>query len=308
MGTRTEVRFAGYDCVKLENGALAVWLTRSVGPRMIGLALPGGANLFAELPADTLECPGVGAFSLRGGHRLWYAPEDPRRTYLPDDEPLAIAEIEHGVLITQPVEASTGIQKSLAVTLPGSDARVIVDHKLHNRGSDPVELAPWAITQLKPGGTAVLPQATGLADAYGLLPNRHVVLWPYTPINSPHITWRDAFILVAATMRDGALKLGFPNPTGWLAYLVDGTLFVKHAAYDPNAAYFDRGSSSECYCNARFVELETLGPRVTLAPGQSAGHRETWTVHPATHLQDLTGLGDLSGLAGAEPARPDSSE
>jgi hypothetical protein len=288
--TRIETRFAGYDCVRLENEALALWITRSVGPRIIGLALPGGANLFAELPDDTVECPGAGAFSFRGGHRLWYAPEDPRRTYLPDDDPLAIAEIENGLRITQPVEAPTGIQKSLAVTLPGREAHVVVDHTLHNRSRSPLELAPWAITQLRPGGVAVLPQATALVDEYGLLPNRHLVFWPYTRLDSPHITWGDRYLFVEATMRDGALKIGFPGPVGWLAYIVDGTLFVKRATYLPDADYFDRGSSSECYCNPRFLELETLGPRTTLAPGELVTHRETWVVRAGVSVQDLPGL------------------
>jgi hypothetical protein len=50
--TRSETRFASHDCVKLENTTLALWLTRSVGPRILGLALPGGENLFAVLPDD----------------------------------------------------------------------------------------------------------------------------------------------------------------------------------------------------------------------------------------------------------------
>jgi len=302
--TRSEAHFAGYECLKLENQALALWLTRSVGPRIIGLALPGGANLFAVLPDDRAECPGAGTFSFRGGHRLWYAPEDLRRTYLPDDDPLTIVEVKDGARVTQRIEGSTGIQKSLTITLPGDDAQVLVDHTLHNRGSAPVELAPWSITQLKPGGTAVLPLATGLADTGGLLPNCHLVLWPYTRLDSPYISWSDTCISVTATMQEGALKLGFPNPRGWLAYVVDGTLFVKRAAYYPEADYPDRGSSSECYCNPRFLELETLGPRATLAQGQSVCHRETWTVLPGAPVQDLTRLGDLSALIGEEIARP----
>ena len=290
MVTRSEASFAGHDCVKLDNGALAVWLTRSVGPRILGLALPGGPNLFAELPEYTLECPGVGPYWLRGGHRLWYAPEDARRTYLPDDDPLAIAEIENGLRVTQPVEASTGIQKSLTVTLPGPQARVVVDHRLHNQGRSPIELAPWAITQLKPGGVALLPQATAFADEYGLLPNRHIALWPYTRVDSPHITWGDRYLLVEATMQEGALKIGFPNPAGWLAYVVGGTLFAKQASYEPEADYFDRGSSSECYCNSRFLELETLGPRTTLAPGASASHRETWVVRAGVSAEEVPDL------------------
>lgn len=279
MMERTTTHYAGYDCVKLENDALALWVTQSVGPRIIGLALQGGADLFAEVPDATITCPGEGTYSLRGGHRLWYAPENPRRTYLPDDAPVTITDTERGLLVTQPIEAQTGIQKSLTIILPGQDARVIIDHTLHSLGKWPVELAPWAITQLRPGGVAVLPQATILADEYGLLPNRHIALWPYTQINSPHITWGDRYVFVEATMQSGALKIGFPNPAGWLGYAVEGTLFVKHAAYQPDATYFDRGSSSECYCNPRFLELETLGPRTTLASGESVTHRETWAIY-----------------------------
>jgi hypothetical protein len=283
--TRRGTDFAGHDCLKLENKAVALWVARLVGPRILGLALPGGPNLFAELPEYTLECPGVGPYWLRGGHRLWYAPEDARRTYLPDDDPLAITEIENGLRVTQPVEASTGIQKSLTVSLPGPEARVVVDHRLHNQGRSPIELAPWAITQLKPGGVAVLPQAKALADEYGLLPNRHIVLWPYTRVDSPQITWGDRYLLVEATMREGALKIGFPNPDGWLAYAVDDTLFVKQAPYLTGADYYDRGSSSECYCNPRFLELETLGPRTMLAPGESVTHQETWVVYEGVPVQ-----------------------
>ncbi|MGD8623940.1 MAG: hypothetical protein PVJ34_05340 [Anaerolineae bacterium] len=296
----TETHFAGYDCLKLENGALALWLTRNLGPRIIGLALEGGDNLFAELPDETADCPGVGAFSFRGGHRLWYAPEHPPHTYLPDDEPLDVAEIDRGLRLIQPVEAPTGIQKSLAVTLPGPEARVVVDHTLHNRGFAPVELAPWAITQLRPGGLAVLPQATDPADAYGLLPNRHVVLWPYTRPGAPYLAWGDRYLFVSATMSEGAFKVGFPNPAGWLAYALEGSLFVKQADYRPDADYYDRGSSSECYCNPRFLELETLGPKVTLAPGASVSHRETWTLHPGASLRpdedQVAALADELGL------------
>lgn len=279
------VQFSGLACVKLENDALALWVTESLGPRIIGLALQGEANLFAQLPDVTLDCPGVGPFSLRGGHRLWYAPEDPRRTYLPDDAPVDIAATENGLHVTQPVEAQTGIQKELTISLPGQDARVVIGHTLHNRGQEPVDVAPWAITQLRRGGVAILPQTTALADEYGLLPDRHIALWPYTPINSQHIAWGDRFLFVEATMQSGALKIGFPNPAGWLAYATEGTLFVKQATYQAGADYFDGGSSSECYCNPRFLELETLGPRTCLAPGESVTHHETWTVHSSVAFQ-----------------------
>lgn len=271
--------FLGLDCLRLKNDAIELLITQSLGPRLIRLSLVGQENILAELPDLQIDCPGVGPFTFWGGHRLWHAPELNRRTYLPDNEPLMIQEIANGVEVSQPTEPQTGIQKSLRVTLPDNEARVIIDHTLKNEGLWPVELAPWAITQLKPGGIAILPQQTAPADAAGLLPNRQLALWPYTDLNSPHIRWGNRFIFIEATMQEGALKIGFPNPAGWLAYHRAGVLFVKQAEYDPDAAYFDFGSSSECFCKAEFIELETLGPRTRLAPGEAVTHQERWSLH-----------------------------
>jgi hypothetical protein len=273
------VSFLDLDCLRLHNNAVELLVTQSAGPRIIRLSWLGGENLLAELPELCLDCPGAGALHLWGGHRLWHAPEIRRRTYLPDDQPVRVVEIDNGVEVIQPTEAPTGIQKSLRVTLPDQSATVVIDHILKNEGMWAVELAPWAITQLKPGGTAILPQRSGLADADGLLPHRSLALWPYTDINSPHIRWGNNFIFIQATMTEKALKIGWPNPAGWLAYHLDQTLLVKQALYQPEAEYVDFGSSSECYCCADFIELETLGPLTKLAPGQTLTHRETWRLY-----------------------------
>ena len=268
--------YAGYPCLKLENGAVSLWLITSAGPRIIGFSLPEGNNVLAELPDLTLPTADDQVNRLRGGHRLWHAPEDGVRTYVPDDLPPVIEEIENGVCATQPVESLTGIEKQICVILPDERPRAVIEHKLTNHGIWPVELAPWAITQLKPGGLAILPQPTANTR---LLPNRQLALWPYTDVNSPHIHWGNRFVFIEASLGDEALKIGWANPDGWLAYAVDKTLFVKETSYQPNAEYFDYGSSSECYYGAAFIELETLGPRVTLQPGASATHREIWSLH-----------------------------
>jgi hypothetical protein len=169
----------------------------------------------------------------------------------------------------------TGVEKRIAVTLPDDQAQVIVDHFLTNRGIWPITLAPWAITQLKPGGFAILPQA--VSDT-GLLPNRRLALWPCTDFNSPYIQWDNRYIFVHANMQGKRLKIGWANPAGWLGYWIDDTLFVKTAAYSPRAAYYDFGSSSECYCDPRFLELETLGPKITLEPDEQVSHREVWMI------------------------------
>lgn len=262
----------------LSNEVLNLAVTGLVGPRVISLSLSDGENLFADLPELTLDCPGVGPYHIYGGHRLWHAPEDPHRTYLPDDDPVEVTEFEHGLIVSQQPEPQTGLQKKLRIQLLDNNPWVVVDHELKNVGLWPVEASVWAITQLKIGGTAILPQFSGTSDPGGLLPNRNLALWQYSDIQDEIVVLGNRYIFVNASLDSGAFKIGFPNPRGWLAYHLDNTLFVKYAPYNADSEYFDQGSSSECYCGPEFLELETLGPRTTIMPGDSAKHREVWRV------------------------------
>lgn len=269
------IQYQGLDCVALENASLSLLVTQSVGPRILSLRYKGGENLFAELPNFVSERPDGKLFHFRGGHRLWHAPEAMPRTYALDDDPVEINLSGGGVWVRQKADAETGIEKSLHITLVGDQPRVVVRHTLTNRGPWPIECAPWTITQLRTGGVAILPQSRNQTE---VLPNRSLALWPYTDLASPQVTWGNRTLLVRAEMT-GPFKVGFPNPRGWLAYWLDGTLFVKHAAFDASAAYYDFGSSSECYCNDKFLELETLAPIHRLEPGGSAEHVETWDLY-----------------------------
>jgi hypothetical protein len=266
------VNFMGHECLSLENQTIQLLASRSIGPRILSLRFADGENLLAELPDFVTECPDSGTFHFRGGHRLWHAPENIRRTYQPDDAPVAVVPVENGCLLTQDVEVKTGLQKSIEIRLQSDAPRVVITHRLSNHGLFPVTSAPWAITQLKTGGMAILPQSREETD---VLPNRSLALWRYTNPSDPNIHWGQNYILVRANM-DAPFKVGFPNPRGWLAYWLNGTLFVKRANYEAQSAYFDFGSSSECYCNDKFIELETLAPISTINPGESVTHVETW--------------------------------
>lgn len=273
-----KILFLGHQCVSLENAALKILVTQSVGPRIISLRLGKSENLFAELSNSKLANPDEGDYSLYGGHRLWHAPEIPRRTYIPDDDPVEIIPMDGGLRISQVVEKSTGLQKSLEIILPDDSSTVIVDHHLTNFGLWPVKCAPWAITQLKPGGRAILPQPTSYVDEAGVLPNRSLALWPYTDIGSPHIAWGNHYSFIMADLPSEAekLKVGYPNPRGWMAYSWHDMLFVKYASYDPTQKYADHESSSQCFCGPDFIELETLGPVSVIDPGETITHREIW--------------------------------
>ena len=266
--------FLGLECQPLENEQVRLLVTRTVGPRILSFGFKGEENLLAELPGIAIN-HADGVFHFYGGHRLWHAPEEPRRTYLPDDDPVEMTLSEQGIVVTQKAEVQTGIQKTLEIKLSGESAQVVITHRFTNEGLWPVTCAPWAITQVKTGGTAILPQAR---QDTGVLPNRSLVLWPYTDMQNPNVQWGSSYILVGANM-ESPFKVGFPNPRGWIAYWRSGVLFVKRAPYDPNAEYYDFGCSSECYCNAQFIELETLAPISTIEPGETVSHVEMWELY-----------------------------
>ena len=270
------IKHLDFDCISLKNDSLSLLVTKSVGPRVISLRINGSDNIFAELPNFVSERPDGEIFHFYGGHRLWHAPENMPRTYALDNKPVDITQTKNGILTRQQVEIETGIEKSLEVSLVDDKPQVIIRHTLTNRSLWPVECAPWAITQLKKGGVAILPQSQEQTE---VLPNRSLILWPYTDVASPYLTWGNQLILFRAEMQDGAFKIGFPNPRGWLAYWIDGILFAKRATFDAKAEYYDHGSSSECYSNNKFLELETIAPVSTLAPEESVTHIETWELY-----------------------------
>jgi hypothetical protein len=253
------------------------------GPRIVRLMLAGsGENQLAELPDVHWTTP-YGEYYVRGGHRLWHAPEAAPRSSVPDNGGLTVKEQDGVVRLFQLPEPDTRIRKNLEIHLHGDRPAVTLRHELWNGGAWPVELAPWAITQLRMGGVAVLPQRVEPVDRDGLWPNRHLVLWPYTRWQDPRLQLGDEYVLIEAQPQLSALKVGYMNHHGWIGYLREGILFVKRFELCTDQPHADMGCNVEVYCDERCIELETLAPLCRLEPGQSATHVETWELY--------TGLG-----------------
>ncbi|MEZ4770759.1 MAG: DUF4380 domain-containing protein [Caldilineales bacterium] len=199
------------------------------------------------------------------------------RTYVPDNEGLEVEPFEDGVRLRGPVEAPTGIQKVMALTLHTDRAALTVQHALRNAGSWPVELAPWAITQVPLGGVAVLPMQAPVPSQY--LPNRQINLWSYTHVRDTRLRLDDDLALVEGKSRRQPFKIGYFNHAGWLGYLAKDVFFVKRFEPQPDRLHTDQNSNCEVYVWDSFLEMETLGPLVSLAPGATTTHTETWEVH-----------------------------
>jgi hypothetical protein len=275
--------FHGLPTGSLVNRYLRLEYLQEAGPRIVLLSLldgngEPGLNVMADVHDVGIPTP-YGTFRLYGGHRLWHSPEAMPRSYVPDNEGCGVEKTENGAVLTGCVEAPTGIRKTIRLDVAPDRAAVTVTHVLENSGVWPVELAAWALSQLRLGGIAVFPQTVGKLDAPGLLPNRNLVLWPYTRLSDSRLSLNDDFDLIRADADPHAVKIGYLNRAGWAAYLLEDVLFVKRWTPQPDARHVDFGCNCESYCNHQFIEVETVGPLVTLEPGQLLTHVEEWELY-----------------------------
>ncbi|MDB6167966.1 MAG: hypothetical protein JWM88_830 [Verrucomicrobia bacterium] len=273
----SKTKYRGAPALELSTRAIELVVATQVGPRVTALRSRAGAgeNLFLAFPPDERRYHG---YYLRGGHRLWHAPEDIVRSYQPDDDPVGVKVMPNGVLLTQRVEPRTGIEKSLKVEML-REHTVKITHTLTNRGLWPVECAAWALTMLRPGGLGILPlPPKGSHERGDLLPGYALVPWSFTDLSLPVWQMRRDFIGIDVGRADAAQKLGITNYPGWSAYWNEGTTFVKYSPVIPGAKYPDLGSCFEVFTNGKMIELETMGPLQTLAPEQASAHVEYWGV------------------------------
>ena len=270
------VEFNGWkNNVRLSNDQVELLVTADVGPRVIRFGFIGQRNLFAELPGQQ-GGTGEKKWVLRGGHRLWIAPEDKPKTYELDNRPVEFKAIPGGVRTVQARGPLTGVQKRMDITLAKAGNEVRIVHSLANLGRRPVELSVWAPTVMAPDGMGIIPLPAKIPHTKLLTHTQEWSLWGYTDFADPRWTLGSRYVFFRQDRRRGPNKLGIAHREGWVAYQLGEFLFVKYFARLAGAAYPDGGVNFETFSNQDFLELESLGPLVTLRPGRTARHTETW--------------------------------
>ena len=272
-----KVNYGGWpNCVRLSNGQIELIVTTDVGPRIIRLGFVGSQNLFKEF-AQEIGKTGGSEWRSYGGHRLWHAPEAMPRTYFPDNGPVKYAWDGKSLKVTQPVETTTGIVKEMEITLDPNDNHVTVLHRLTNENPWDVELAPWALSVMAPGGRAIFPQEPFRPHPEFLMPALAMVMWGYTDMKDPRWSWGTKYIqLRQDPQAKTKQKVGLMNTLGWAAYYLNGEVFLKRFSFDPKLNYADWGCNNETYTDPDILEIESLGPLARLAPQGHVEHVENW--------------------------------
>jgi hypothetical protein len=282
------VAYAGWPhCYRITNGEVELIVTTDVGPRIIRYGFIGGQNLFAEF-ADQLGKSGESWWAMRGGHRLWIAPEVVPDTYALDNAPVLVTIGEDAITLLQPVEPETGLQKELSIAFT-ENGHVAVTHRLQNASRRARRVSIWAITQMVKGGVAIAPFPPRGCHQERLQPTHPMIMWAYTDFTDKRWTLTKNYLILKQDADDHSpQKAGMFNENTRAAYLSGTDLFVKRYRADCDLAYPDFQASFEVFTNGGCLELETLSPLVDLQPGQSSTHLETWSLHRDVQLIELT--------------------
>lgn len=293
--------------IRLTNGVVELVIATDYGPRVMRYAMVGSGpdgNIFATIDGLTLKTS-LGDWYIRGGHRMWIAPEAIPRSYEPDNTPIEAQVDGNTVKLIEPTEKTTQIQKEMWVTLDPTGSHVTVVHRLTNKGLFGVDMAVWALSAMNKGGTAVFPQEPFVSHDAEVRPARPMVLWGYTNLTDPRWIFGKSYFTLHQdpTMKD-AQKIGILNRLGWAAYARNGNLFLKRFSYDSAKSYPDYNCNNETFTNDVFLELETLGSLEHVEPGQTITHVENWWLYKGVDL----GNGEAGIAAALLPILSDTAK
>jgi hypothetical protein len=103
-------------------------------------------------------------------------------------------------------------------------------------------------------------------------------LWAYTNLTDPRFNWCADRLEISQDANMPSTKLGFLHQLQSAHYEVDGYRFSKTIDYRQDATYPDGNCNLEIFTDGEMLELESLGPLVTLNKGDRIVHTENWSL------------------------------
>ncbi|OWU64863.1 MAG: hypothetical protein CBB60_007645 [Armatimonadetes bacterium Cent15-Ar3] len=266
--------FAGFsNCATFRHQGLKLIITTVIGPRILYFGREDGPN---HLLVREEHCGLLGGeYRSYGGHRLWTGPEERPKTYTSDSYSVEVYEEAEAVRFASRVDEFF-VRKLMRVSPIQGGFRI--EHQLLNCGAYDVELCPWAITVMDPGGECVIPMHPVRPQSEGLLPVQPVVLWAYAQMDDPRYTWGKRVARLRSTDDPNPTKFGSYVSQGVAAYSNHGETFVKQFDVQPKgSSHIDMGCNFESYTKQGMLEVESLGYLQKVSPsGSTAVHTEKW--------------------------------
>ena len=272
-----QLEYQGWkNCYQIESGDCRMIATADIGPRIVHLSRGNGENLL-KLFEEQIGRVGGDDWRLVGGHRVWYAPEDPVTSYIPDNDAVDV-EVISSEEICFKVSLIPEVEKSLIMRVATNANEFEILNQIRNTSDQVLRTASWGITTFAPGGVGYMPISKAISPSDTLSASGQINLWDYTLFSDPAFTWRSEWIEFHQERTLSKQKVGTYLRNPWLAYRLGESLVIKTFEFnkeDVSAYDFpDLGSNVEVYFDTYMLELEGLSPWTELKPGETVSHTE----------------------------------
>jgi hypothetical protein len=277
------IDYFGYsNCVKLENEHTRVILGPHSGGRVLEYSWKGENAIYLDPgQSGSIYTPGQANADPTGG-RLDIGPE----TVIPKHPDLWFgkwtAEITgtRTARLTSVEDEATGTRLVREFQLDKSSSRLTCKQIIENVSNETKEWCHWSRTFAPGEGICIIP-----LTANSRFPNKYIMYGPGSVMNyrpeDPHIRVRNGFLEITGTPKYP--KLGMDSYAGWFCYLMKNDLmFVKRFPTYPDRVYNEMAALtiSIYYYKDTLCELEPIGPREKIAPGETASFTEEWWLIP----------------------------
>ena len=256
-----------------DNGVVQLIIPLEYGIRIGHFSYINEENVFYEQSSKEQDLTTEDGWRIRGGHRLWLAPEDDD-TYFPDNDPISYMVQGDDIILHQNIDKRLGVKKSIQISF-GKDASVSLIHGIRNCNQTAITRSLWAISAMAPGGTEVIP----LGHQEDKMSHWHrISWWDNTCLGDERVTYEKERIIIRHYPIDKQYKIGVGHPDGPICYANHGVVFEKTYDVNQDSVYPDGNVSFETFFCVHMAEMESLSPLVTIKPGESAYHKEIWTL------------------------------
>jgi CubicO group peptidase (beta-lactamase class C family) len=272
--------YFNYDkAIELSNRQVKAVLSPQAGGRILEYSLNGKNSLYFD-DAEKEWASGGPVHASAG--RFDIGPElvIPRRDILWSGDWTGEITGPRSARLTSQHDPATGVQLVRDFVLDARTSKLACTQTIMNVSDSVKEWCHWSRTFATGEGICVIP----LSDP-SRFPDKYVMYEEGGVINArpkdDKIRVRDGFIEIMGAPRKP--KLGFDSYAGWMGYVTrDNLLFVKRFATYPDRVYNEVAglTISVWYPEGPRVELEPIGPRQRLQPGEVGTFTEEWTLSP----------------------------
>jgi hypothetical protein len=296
------IRHAGYEgCIELQNDSTRVVLEPNVGGRVISYSLKGAESLYQDRRYDGLLWDGGANITHPSAGRWDIGPEynGPQRKELWFGMWTAEITGPRAARMTSRVAAGSGLQAVRDFALSPDSSRLRCTQTIRNCGREPMPAFHWSRTFLPGNGIVLAP-----LPVHGKFPRGYALGGPpgvvqFLPPEEPNLRVRDKIQEILGPPSKAKFLLDVEP--GWLGYVSRlGLLFLKSFPVYPQRAYGELAannasiwySSEENTPNwpgaEHVVEVEAIGPRELLLPGDECSFTEEWLLATCSFPDDLS--------------------